>query len=70
MVSVFYSRSTVGLRADQRATRDAMPRLHTTMSVGLIKDLAAPSRFPPSLSLSLSIQCFRGHKPHVKEFKD
>lgn len=50
IVSVACSRSAAGLRADLRATRDAMPRLHSTMSDSLIKDLAAPSRFslPPS----------------------
>lgn len=66
-MSVAYFRSAVGLRADQSATRDAMPRLHSTMSASLIKDLAEAGQFPP-----LSLQCFRGQKqkPHMKEFKE
>lgn len=48
-MSVAYFRSAVGLRADQSATRDAMPRLHSTMSASLIKDLARSGPVSPSL---------------------
>lgn len=60
------SRSAEGLRAERRATLDAMPLLQPTMSVSLLKGL--PSSDGPVSSI-FSSDFFFSNKADVKEFK-